>query len=1169
MSLVPETSERSAMVTSPDFTALGAQLSEVLGKFNELSTEIAAQRRVIDQLIASSSGGVLNDQKSVDNHPSAQDHQPPHTSNAQTTFLPPFANPLENTFTRLNSDLYYMHSNYILINSTNNQIPQTHPQTNLNVPPNPQEPHHHIAEPFVLDTASQGKAAIEEQPAPIDKDLLRKLDRFDDFMKKNQGLSRHGRLDYYELCLFPDIQLPLRFKTPKFSKYDGTGIPKTHLKMFANKLGKPMDDENLPMRLFSESLEGDALDWYSNLKFGEVKIWLDLSIAFAKQYEFNCELAPTRITLEGTKRKPLEDHKTYAKRWRKLAAKVEPPITEDEIVRTFIKTHDPPYFEEIFRMTESSFTAIINKLEEYDEFVKTRKIVNVSALKLQLDALQNQSNIGKKPQFKKKEGDTAFIWDQGPSFRPKIRNPPTYSVPYPYYPNPQPVYQTTTQFHHSRPSHLNTSPFPPTPQPIFQNHSHPVYHSRPTLQNNNPTQNSFQTSGVQIQRQFRTFTTLGRPIDQLYEQLKATGKIGTVPPKLYPKGIPPSYNAQAICANHSGSPGHTTGNYWALKHKIQNMIVSGDILLRRKGEQRPNVSKNLLPEHGSTVGVIITDENFIDPTQYIVDETEVFGVIETDHTRMRKSLSAEKFMTNDDVEENLKSLVFEKEEPFIVERGVSEVDKSLFILDLPSFEWDISEPVILEFSEQMPINNLQEVPWNYKESILLVGDKKCLKEEVSTIATSGRIVKNSDIDVQSRAKVKSPTPKPRVSENEAVDFLKMLKRSEYKIVEQLDRMPSQISFLNLLLTSQLHKEALLKILNETQIPKDIPVDKLSNIVGNILAANHITFFDDDLTAEGIGHNRVLYISVRCNEKLLPRVLVDNGSALNICSWNTLTKLGFLDIKLRPSVTVVRGFDGSRRESMGEADLVLEIGPAQFQVTCQVMDFSSVYNILFGRPWILVSNSVSSSLHQMLRFIVNYQLITVFAENDCTMIVDAKFKSENRKRTPISSHHIADIVSVGWVSRDKSLTKSDLPEASIMMAKEMVRGGYEIGKGLGRELQGILEPIEIPMQIDTFGLRFHPTAKDRKEMQARKQAEKKGKQIVLNVPPLYHTFSRPSEVIMPEIKNPVEEIEVDLSQLFVGATCEEEPSENSEFLPITEGAIQNWTVDYLPSRREFR
>ncbi|XP_027077130.1 uncharacterized protein [Coffea arabica] len=915
MSSVPETSERSAIVTSPDITALGAQLSEVLGKFNELSAEMAAQRRVIDQLVASNNGGgVPNDQEPIDNHPPAQDYQPPHTSTTQTPFPPPFANPLENTFTRLNSDFSYMHPNYVLINPTSSQIPQIHPQTNLNIPPNPQGPHHHTAEPFVLDTASQGKAAIEEQPIPIDKDLLRRLDRFDDFMRKNQGLSRHGGLDYDELCLFPDIQLPLGFKTPKFSKYDGTGNPKTHLKMFANKLGKPVDDENLPMRLFPESLEGDALDWYSNLKSGEVKTWLDLSTAFVKQYEFNCELAPTRTTLEGTKRKPSEDHKTYAKRWRKLAAKVEPPMTEEEIVRTFIKAHDPPYFEEIFRMTGSPFAAIINKLKEYDEFVKVGKIVNVSALKLQLDALQNQSSNGKKPPFKKKEGETAFIWDRGPSFRPRIRNHPTYS-------------------------------------------------------------------------------------------LKAAGKIGTVPPKLYPKGIPPGYDAQASCAYHSGSPGHTTGNCWALKHKIQDMIDSGDILLRRKGEQGPNVSKNPLPEHGSTVGVIIADEDFVDPSQYIVDETEVFGVIETDHVEMRKLLSVEESITKDSAEEKLKSFVFEKEEPFMVEGGPSEVDNSEvpFIFDLPSFEWDISESAILEFPEQMPVNNLQEVPWNYEEPSLLIGGKDCVKEDISTITRSGKIVGNSDIDVQSRAKVKSPTPKPRVSENEAVDFLKMLKRSEYKIVELLDRMPAQISFLNLLLTSELHREALLKILNEAQVPKDIPVDKFSNIVGNVLAANHITFSDDDLTAEGIGHNKALYISVRCNGKLLPRVLVDNGSALNICPWNTLTKLGFLDIKLRLSATVVRGFDGSRRKSMGEADLVLEIGPAQFQVTCQVMDFSSVYNILLGRPWIHASNSVPSSLHQMLRFIANDQLITVFAEDDCTMIVDAKFNGENRKRTPTSSH----------------------------------------------------------------------------------------------------------------------------------------------------------------------
>ena len=91
---------------------------------------------------------------------------------------------------------------------------------------------------------------------------------------------------------------------------------------------------------------------------------MDLSTAFVRQYEYNCEFAPTRTTLEGTKRKSSEDHKTYAKRWRKLSAKVEPPMTEEEIVHTFIKTHDPSYFEEIFRMTGCSFVEIVNKLEE-------------------------------------------------------------------------------------------------------------------------------------------------------------------------------------------------------------------------------------------------------------------------------------------------------------------------------------------------------------------------------------------------------------------------------------------------------------------------------------------------------------------------------------------------------------------------------------------------------------------------------------------------------------------------------------------------------------------------------------------------------------------------------------------------------------------------------------
>ncbi|XP_071912264.1 uncharacterized protein [Coffea arabica] len=413
-------------------------------------------------------------------------------------------------------------------------------------------------------------------------------------------------------------------------------------------------------------------------------------------------------------------------------------------------------------------------------------------------------------------------------------------------------------------------------------------------------------------------------------------------------------------------------------------------------------------------------------------------------------------------------------EPFILEEKAYEIKENTnpFILKMIPFECEPSELVVLELPEQSPILNLQEVPWNYSEPTLLIGGEKVPRKEVDAITRSGRIIGEPAVDESSKVKENAIPTKPTVTDKEAFNFLKMLKKSEYKVVEQLDKLPAQISILNLLLTSELHREALLKVLTEAQVPKNIPVDKFT--------------------------------------QLLPRVLIDNGSALNICPWNTLVKLEFQEAKLRPSGIVVRGFDGTKRESMGEVDLVLEIGPAQFQVMCQVMDFSSVYNVLLGRPWIHTSGAIPSSLHQMLRFVVNGQLITIFAEEDCTMIINPASEDDGDRKALVSPHHVADIVSVGRASKDKAAVEMNLPEASVMMAKELIRGGYEIGKGLGRNLQGVLEPIELQGKKDTFGLGFQPTARDKKEMSDRKRAEKEGRQLIMNIPPLYCTFPYPSE-----------------------------------------------------------
>ena len=46
--------------------------------------------------------------------------------------------------------------------------------------------------------------------------------------------------------------------------------------------------------------------------------------------------------------------------------------------------------------------------------------------------------------------------------------------------------------------------------------------------------------------------------------------------------------------------------------------------------------------------------------------------------------------------------------------------------------------------------------------------------------------------------------------------------------------------------------------------------------------------------------------------------------------------------------------------------------------------------------------------------MNGQLITVFAEDDCTMIVNSGPDEEGGRKSLVSPHHVADIVSVGWV-----------------------------------------------------------------------------------------------------------------------------------------------------------
>ena len=232
----------------------------------------------------------------------------------------------------------------------------------------------------------------------------------------------------------------------------------------------------------------------------------------------------------------------------------------------------------------------------------------------------------------------------------------------------------------------------------------------------------------------------------------------------------------------------------------------------------------------------------------------------------------------------------------------------------------------------------------------------------------------------SKRKDKKPISEP-VIEVEANEFLKFIKHSEYSIVEQLHKLPAKISLLALMLNSESYREVVLKVLKQAYVPHNALIDKIDCLVGNVMMDNYISFSDDKIPPDGHGSTKTLHITTKVKDCTLPKVLIDNGSSLNVMPLSTLMRLPVDRSYMKHSKTVVRAFDGTRQEVTGVIEIEMQIGPCTFNVEFQVMDISPSYKFLLGRPWIHIARAVSSTLHQKIKFVIEEQLVCIAIEED--------------------------------------------------------------------------------------------------------------------------------------------------------------------------------------------
>ncbi|GKV01716.1 hypothetical protein SLEP1_g14257 [Rubroshorea leprosula] len=803
------------------------------------------------------------------------------------------------------------------------------------------------------------------------REVDHKLQQLEEALKAMQGPQAYGSIDLDDLCYYLGIQTNFNFKQPDFDKYDGSGCPYAHLQMYARKMAPYANDERVLIHYFQDNLSGPASVWFLTLDKKKIRTFRDVSQAFMKPYEYNMSLAPTRDSLQRITKKGNETFKEFAQRWRSEAAKVIPPLTDSEICSLFIKSTTGTFRAWLAPCVGYTFAQLVIAGEQIEEGLKAGIIMDFQTIQRQLEQVKMGSS-----------GSTS-------------KRPTTY----------------------------------PQRRPNFNAHA-PVRQQFPSTNRS------------------RQFTKLPIPYSEVLKQLVAVGLIRTVqanpvqPP--YPYGKTDEIkSAPSITQNPLPPHGAPTMNMvafdevdgpvlknvsaWSLD-ELFAILVEYD-LIQPIAPMSLDVLPVMLdevvmcPYHSNMKGHALQDcEDF----QRKVEELQAMGSL--------------KFMSTPESEKFIAPVTeeyFTKERPYTLQsikkaQIIRQNSQQPYVL-----KTSLSEPSVGETSSV--VNS--HIPYSFMATPQHVTIMDPTTNDVSNMTRSGRCYVSPEVEESRKAALKSKgirieeileeSPKKLVPENEVAEFLNILRKSEYSIIEQLSNTPAKISILELMLSFEVHLDALLKVLKEAHVPKNIDTQKLGTVVGAILAPNYINFTDDEIPDEGNGHTKALHISVQLDE-----------SHINQCN------------------TVIRAFDGTKRNVIGKIELPVEIGPMTFEVDFFVMDISPTFNMLLGRPWIHVAGAATT---------IPY------------LGVDPG--------TYESSYHSMECAAASYIHPRFKGKRVEMAKPTKVAAKIMLACHYQLGEGLGLNGQGILEPIEVIQAWATFGLGYKPKKEDWQRMRAIK-AEKR-------------------------------------------------------------------------------
>lgn len=150
--------------------------------------------------------------------------------------------------------------------------------------------------------------------------------------------------------------------------------------------------------------------------------------------------------------------------------------------------------------------------------------------------------------------------------------------------------------------------------------------------------------------------------------------------------------------------------------------------------------------------------------------------------------------------------------------------------------------------------------------------------------------------------------------------------------------------------------------------KVLKIKKEEGSQKNTLITNEkeITFDKADIQDIQDPHHDRLVITLYIANNFVRTILVDGGSLVNIIVLDALKRLNIPESKIVRRSSVLNGFSGETKPTVGEIKLPIYIEGVNFMQRFCVIDTLPSYNVILDRPWIHQLKDVPSTYHQCVK-----------------------------------------------------------------------------------------------------------------------------------------------------------------------------------------------------------